>query len=381
MSFVFAPAHRDNEPIRLGIAGPSRSGKSYSALRVALGMVGGDPKKVFAINTERGGITLYADKFGFMCAEFRPPYSPARYLEALRAAEKAGAGCIIVDQFSYEHDGDGGILDMHEAELTRMAGTDFGKRERMKFTAWIAPKAAHNELVSGIMQLNCHSIFCLRAREKLKLVRQQNGKIEPMPQGYQPVTGSDFEYELTSLIMLAEGSKGIPDLDAQATGFREPLNTMVKHGQSLDEELGRKLAAWASGKASEQKPSGSSPAGTPAANATSAARSDQPPPTSSSGPKNGKSGNSDSGDADPSPKWLVVAADGKTYDLKSRESWSAKLLDVIAKSTDASALNATRARNGSVFANLHMAGEAEIVTRIEAAIVARVEELGVPFDE
>jgi hypothetical protein len=170
MSFTFAPARRENVPVRLGIAGPSRSGKSYSALRVGLGLVGGDPKKVFAINTERDGITLYADKFKFMSCDLTPPFSPDRYLEIIRDAERAGAGCIIVDSFSHEWEGEGGVLEMVEAFLSEKAGNDFGKREKWSMAAWAKIKGVqHVRLINAIQRLNCHTIFCLRANSNLHL--------------------------------------------------------------------------------------------------------------------------------------------------------------------------------------------------------------------
>jgi hypothetical protein len=53
----------------------------------------------------------------------RAPFSPARYSEAIAAADKAGYPVIVVDSFSHEWAGDGGVLDMQEAELDRMAGS------------------------------------------------------------------------------------------------------------------------------------------------------------------------------------------------------------------------------------------------------------------
>ena len=44
------------------------------------------------------------------------------------------------------HDGPGGLLEYHDAELDRIAGkTDWNKRDKCNFTAWIKPKAAENK--------------------------------------------------------------------------------------------------------------------------------------------------------------------------------------------------------------------------------------------
>jgi len=250
MTFRYKPAHRENEPVRLGLAGPSRSGKTKSALRIASGMVGGDNSKIFGIDTERGGLKNYADDFpGFMVTPLTPPFSPERYLEAMRDAGAAGAQVVIVDSASHEHSGEGGILDSFEVELARMAGDDYGKREAMKFAAWIKPKMRHEKFVQSILLLPFHQIYCFRAKEKLKMVRNPKGKMEPVSQGYQPIITDGFEYEMHSLILLGENSKGVPDLTAQATGLRAPVDRFLEEakGRSLDEEFGRKLAAWARG--------------------------------------------------------------------------------------------------------------------------------------
>jgi uridine kinase len=41
MTVTIRPAVRENTPLIIGIAGPSKSGKTYSAHRVAAGLAGG----------------------------------------------------------------------------------------------------------------------------------------------------------------------------------------------------------------------------------------------------------------------------------------------------------------------------------------------------
>jgi AAA domain len=247
MSFTFRPATRSGTTIMLGLAGPSRSGKTYSALRVATGLAQGGP--IFFIDTESRRALLYADKFKFMHAELTAPFSSDRYAEAVVAAHEAKAAVCVVDSASHEHEGPGGILEQHETELQRMAGNDYGKREKMKFTAWIRPKAEHNRYVNTLLQLNMHMLFCFRAKDKLELRKDAGGKIVPTSVGWTPICTDRFEYEMTSMLVLPEGAKGIPDLQAHSTGLREPINTMVEHGRQLDEAFGERLAKWAAGAA------------------------------------------------------------------------------------------------------------------------------------
>ncbi|KKL95280.1 hypothetical protein LCGC14_1856230, partial [marine sediment metagenome] len=246
MTYQFRPAVRGQTLLMLGIAGPSRSGKTYSALRLALGMTGGDASKVFCIDTESGRARQYAERFGqFMHCDLQAPFTSDRYEEAILAAQEAGAAVIIVDSMSHEHEGPGGILEQHETELDRMAGQDWGKRDRMKFSAWIKPKAAHNKFVNRVLQVNTHMIFCFRAKDKLVLVKNAKGKQEPVSAGWQPICADRFEYEMTGMLVLPPGANGMPDLGANAAGLREPLDTMIKGPEQLNEALGERLIKWA----------------------------------------------------------------------------------------------------------------------------------------
>lgn len=242
---TFRPAVRGDSSVMLGIAGPSRSGKTYSALRVATGMAQGGP--IFLIDTESRRALQYADRFAFLHSDMAAPFASERYMKQILAARDAKAAVIIVDSASHEHEGPGGILEQHEAKLQKMAGNDYAKRDKLKFTAWIEPKAAHNRYVNTILQVNVHMIFCFRAKDKLELRKGDDGKIVPTPVGWTPICTDRFEYEMTSMLLLPEGARGVPDLNAKASGLREPIDRMIKPGQVLDEAFGKRLAEWARG--------------------------------------------------------------------------------------------------------------------------------------
>lgn len=151
----------------------------------------------------------------------------------------------------------GGMLEQHDANLDGMAGNDFKKRERVTFTAWIQPKKSHNAFVNRLLQMGAdtHFLFCFRAKDKLLIKKGQ----EPSSMGWTPICSSRFEFEMTSLLVLPEGSKGVPDLEATASGLREPLDTMIRAGTQLDRSVGKRLAEWSTS-GSKQKPAASPPA-------------------------------------------------------------------------------------------------------------------------
>lgn len=243
----FKQARRENVPLLIGIAGPSGSGKTLSALKLAKGLSGGQP--FVALDTERGRMLHYADEFDFLHADLEAPFSPERYGEALEAAVAQKSPVVVVDSFSHEHAGEGGVLDMHEAELTRLAGDDYKRREAMKFAAWIRPKAAHKRLVSELLQLPVHLIVCLRAEEKIDLVKE-DGKLVVKPKrtlsghvGWIPICGKDLPYELTISLVVTPDAPGVP----QPIKLQDQHRPFVPLDRPLDENVGAGLAEWARG--------------------------------------------------------------------------------------------------------------------------------------
>ncbi len=272
MTIRFRTAVREETHVLVGLAGPSSSGKTFSALRLARGMVD-DMSQVYMIDTESGRGLHYVDQFpGYQYAALDPPFSPSAYLEALKAAEAAGARVIIVDSMSHEHEGPGGILEMHEQNLQRMAGNDYAKRERVKFTAWIEPKREHNRFVNTVLQVRAHLIFCFRAKDKLVMQKNAQGKNEPVSAGWQPICSDRFEYEMTAMLLLPPGAKGIPQIGAQAEKIPEQFTGLVRQGEQISEDLGRRFSEWARGGAETQKHSPVTQGHTPLERAKDVAR-------------------------------------------------------------------------------------------------------------
>lgn len=257
MTFRIAPAVREKTFNLVGLAGPSHSGKTRSALMLATGMANGG--EIAFLDTENNRALHYAGHYRFQHVPFDPPFSPQRYLEAIRFAMQIKPAVIVIDSMSHEHEGEGGVLDMHDAELHRMAGNDYAKRERVKFTAWIAPKQDHNDLVNELIRLPCHVICCFRAKDKLVLKKNDRGKQEPVSIGWTPITPDRFDYEMTDILVLPPGAKGVPDLSASSTKMNDDHRAIFRDGEPITEDMGRQLRAWAEGGA----PPASSPSASP----------------------------------------------------------------------------------------------------------------------
>jgi len=247
MGITFRPAKRSGVKLMVGLAGPSGCGKTYSALLLARGIQEVDGGEIFVIDTENRRSEHYADYFNFRIGELHAPFSPGRYLEIVEAAVAAGAKIIVIDSGSHMHEGDGGILDMHDALLTKWCGDDEAKREKNNMRAWIAPKKELGKLVNRLLQIDAHFIFCFRAQEKVKPIKDDRGKLKPTSIGIQPIASERLSYEMTMRLVLPGENKGVPDLKAPATKLPEPLRDMMREGARISAGLGTLLAEWARG--------------------------------------------------------------------------------------------------------------------------------------
>ena len=162
MTFQFAPAKREQVSLLIALAGASGSGKTYSALRLAKGF--SPDGKIMFIDTEARRGLHYAEEFSFLHSDMPPPFRPAAFIEGIRAAEEAGADVVVIDSFSMEYDGQGGIMDWAdelEASGTKSPGN------------WKIPKSAHKKLMNALLQCRASIIFCLRADEKIAIERSE----------------------------------------------------------------------------------------------------------------------------------------------------------------------------------------------------------------
>jgi pantothenate kinase-related protein Tda10 len=72
----FKKAVRKKAKLRLGIEGPSGSGKSYTSLLIGKGLANGG--KIAVIDTENSSASLYSHICDFDVADLDPPYTPER---------------------------------------------------------------------------------------------------------------------------------------------------------------------------------------------------------------------------------------------------------------------------------------------------------------
>lgn len=246
-------AQRRDVPMIVGIGGPPGSGKTESALRLAAGMQAVRGGRVKLLDTEGGRCRQYADDFDFDEVPFEPPYRPAHFLAAVRQLAAPSPACIIVDSQSDEHEGEGGVLDWHERELSRMAGDDWAKRERVGQAAWIKPKAERQSMVHGYLRVGVPLILTFRSREKTKPLKDANGKTVPTNVGYLPIAPAEILFACSVKCLLPPFGQGVPIWQSEKVGegfllkLPRQFKPLFTEGRALSAEIGEALARWSLG--------------------------------------------------------------------------------------------------------------------------------------
>jgi hypothetical protein len=176
-------ATRTKAKIRLGLSAVSGGGKTYSALLIAYGICK-DFSKVAIIDTENNSADLYSDLGDYNVLELSAPYSPERYIAAIKDCENAGMEVIIIDSITHEWDGKGGCLQIQE----QLGG---------KYQDWAKVTPRHQAFLDSILQSKCHIITTVRRKQDYEMSKSGDGKLKVEKAGLKEITREGFEYELT----------------------------------------------------------------------------------------------------------------------------------------------------------------------------------------
>jgi hypothetical protein len=217
-------AERHQVKLRIGLSGPSGFGKTYSALLLAYGITN-DWNKIAIIDTENKSASLYSHLGDFNVLSLEEPYSPERYLKAIKLCEESDVELIIIDSISQEWQGKGGCLEIHE----QLGG---------RFNDWARVTPRHNAFIDAIVQSKCHIITTTRRKVDYSLDQDSNGKTKVMKLGMKEITREGFEYELTVNFELLN-DKHLVSASKDRTGL-----FMGKPEFIINSATGKKLINW-----------------------------------------------------------------------------------------------------------------------------------------
>jgi hypothetical protein len=216
-------AARSRSKLRIGITSPSGGGKTYSALLLASGLT--DWGKICVIDTENGSAELYSELGPYNVLVLDPPFSPSRYIDALKAATKDHE-VIIIDSASHEWDGEGGCLDIH----SKLGG---------EFRAWKQVTPMHRKFVQAILQCPAHIITTTRRKQDYAMV-VDSGKAKVKKMGLKEIQREGFEYELTVNFQIGEGHNAVASKD-RTTLFKQEEPFIIT------KETGELIKKWNEG--------------------------------------------------------------------------------------------------------------------------------------
>jgi AAA domain len=232
MSINFVDAEREKLYAKIAIIAASGAGKTVGALKLGYGLTGDWSKIAFADTENKRALAYVGTKHTgldigtFKHAPMYAPFKTENFSDAIDAAVKMGAECLIIDSFSHEWEGLGGVT--HAAEE---AGGDFWH--------WKGPKIEHRRLVDKIQQSPIHIIVTIRTKQEYAVIPGggRNGKNAIEKLGMKPVQSNDLDYEFLIAFHLNEDHEAEAKKDNTGLFKQAEFQIEAEHGQMLREWL------------------------------------------------------------------------------------------------------------------------------------------------
>lgn len=231
-------AKREKLKAMVNFSGASGSGKTFSALLFAKGLMDAEMPEatedekwaaITVIDTEHGRSLIYteAEKHGYQFGEFGyipfdKPHTPERYVQAIQAAKDGETKVIIIDSMSHAW-----------KEMLQMQQDAGGRYQDWKI---IRPKEA--KVWEEIFEQNqYHVLTTMRAKQSYELEKNDMDKLEVRKMGLQAVQNNELEFEYILSFMLNE--KHLARATKDNTPFFEELGEF-----KITPEHGRLISDW-----------------------------------------------------------------------------------------------------------------------------------------
>lgn len=176
---TFKKAEKRNAKLRIALAGPAGSGKTYSALLMARALGG----RIAVTDSERGSASKYADLCDFDTCELEDK-NPQEYMRVIGEAAAAGYDVLVVDSYSHAWISALEIVD-------RMGGNKYTN-------GWKVVSPMLTKLVDAILSFPGHVICTMRSKAEYAVEKDERGKSVPRKIGLAPVVrdGTDYEFDV-----------------------------------------------------------------------------------------------------------------------------------------------------------------------------------------
>jgi hypothetical protein len=220
-------ATRKQSKIRIGMSGPPGGGKTFSALLLAYGLTS-DWSKIAVIDTENGSASLYSHLGEFLTIDLQAPYSPERFIEAIKMCEKEDMEVIIIDSASHEWSGIGGCLEINDTLAS-------AKYKGNGWAAWNETTPRHDKFTNAWLNSSVHTILCTRS--KVDTVMGDDKKVKKI--GMKDIQREGLEYEFTIAFNL-DREKHYANVSKDRTNLFDSRDPFV-----ISVDTGKEILEWA----------------------------------------------------------------------------------------------------------------------------------------
>jgi hypothetical protein len=200
--FVAKKAKRTRRPLKVSLEGPSGTGKTTTALRMAFDMIRhGIGKKVVVIDSENSsaelcsGMLMDGERWDFMHIDMpADKRNPAGYAEAYEWCVSQGYDIIIFDSLSHAWHG---ALE----QVDQMA------RGGDKMRAWANMSPQQRQMIQTLTDTRANCIVTMRVKTDFQEVEGANGKKRMQKVGLKADQRDNTEYEFDMVLRFETGNE------------------------------------------------------------------------------------------------------------------------------------------------------------------------------
>lgn len=194
---MFKKATREQSKLRMALAGPAGSGKTYTALLIAHHM----GWRTAVLDTEHGSASKYAGLFMEFDTVQPKTFDPQALITTIAEAESQQYDVLVVDSFTHFWAGTGGALEIVDRITSQ-------SRSHNAYTeGWRVVTPLQNKMIDAIMGCGIHIIATMRTKMEYVLEKDEKGRSSPQKKGLGPVQRKDIEYEFDVIAELDQNHR------------------------------------------------------------------------------------------------------------------------------------------------------------------------------